>query len=250
VRPDSLVAVYYTNTRTGKTTEYMLQGGATEQTAIDQCNLLGDVKNKSYHGTTPQLYNVYGRISYVVPLQNASHGFAGVCIVSVMNVQVIAWGPSAHEADLAFKQVIVNGNSQIAIEGTSNLSKITGQVVRKEDQIINGSTSYSVLLKGVPHLFTIPASASDVIVVTQPGDQVEIEYYNSGERVMPVWKFNNLSLVLQASVGQSAVEEKATKDLDTAYMPSDDKKIDGALGRLSPEDRKLIERHMNKYVSQ
>ncbi len=214
--PDSLVAVYYTNTRTGKTVEYMLQGGATEGRAIEQCDLIGDVRNRQYHGSTPQLYNVYGYIAYVVPLQNASHAFAGVCIVSVMNLQVIAWGHSAHEAELAFKQTIVANSTQMAIEGTRKLATMTGRVARAGSMSVNGSTTYFFQLEGTKHLFTVPVTASAKVPVTQVGDEVWVEYYNSGETMIPVNKFDNRSLELQSSPLQADVEARALEHVDTA----------------------------------
>ncbi len=245
-KPDSLVAAYYTNTRTGKTTEYMLNGGATEKSAVDQCNLIGDVKNKSYHATTPQLYNVYGRLSYVAPLQNASHAFAGACIVSVMNVQVLAWGPSAHEADLAFKQVIVNGNTQMAIEGTSTVSKITGKVARMGSFLVSGSTTYFMLVDGTPHLFTVPVASSNKISLTREGDHVEVEYYDSHEEVMPVYKFDNLSVKLEASANETEVRTRATNEIDAAYKANDSVKLKSLLDKLSPAERALVESQLKK----
>lgn len=205
----SLVAMYYTNTRTGETVEYMLKGGATEDRAIEQCNLIGDIRNKGYHATTPQLYNVYGHISYVVPIQNASMAFAGVAIVSVMNPQIIAWGTNAHEAELAYKQVIVSSSPQMAIDGTRKLSTITGTVDRIGSMLVSGSTTYFIQIKGMNHLLTVPVTASAKVPVTQIGDTVWVEYYDSGETVMPVNKFDNKSFELESSEIQKDLRDRA-----------------------------------------
>ncbi len=243
--PDSLVAVYYTNTRTGKTVEYMLQGGATEERAVEQCNLIGDVRNRQYHGTTPQLYNVYGRISYVVPLQNASHAYAGVCIVSVMNLQVIAWGHSAHEAELAFKQVIVANSTQMAIDGTRKLSTMTGRIARVGSMSVNGSTTYFFQLDGMKHLFTVPVTASAKVPVTQVGDEVWVEYYNSGETVMPVNKFDNTSFELENSPLQAEVEQRAVEHVDAARTKQETSRdVQSILEKLSPQERELLKKQI------
>jgi hypothetical protein len=224
IHSDSLVAVYYTNTRTGKTVEYMLQGGATEERAVEQCNLIGDVKNRSYHGTTPQLYNVYGHISYVVPLQNASHAFAGVAIVSVMNPQIIAWGSSAHEAELAYKQVIVSNSMQMAIDGTRKLSEVKGEVERFGSMLVSGSTTFFIQVKGMKHLFTVPTTTSAKVPVTKIGDLVWVQYFDSGETVMPVNKFDNLSFQLEASAIEAEVQGRAAVAIDKkSQQPVNDK---------------------------
>lgn len=245
--PDSLVAVYYTNTRTGKTVEYMLQGGATENRAIEQCNLIGDVRNRQYHGSTPQLYNVYGHISYVVPLQNASHAYAGVCIVSVMNLQVIAWGHSAHEAELAFKQMIVANSSQMAIEGTRKLSTMAARVTRVGSMSVNGSTTYFFQLEGMKHLFTVPVTASVKVPVTQVGDEVWVEYYNSGEAVMPVNKFDNKSFELDNSLIQAEVEKRALEHVDEVRTKREETRdVQSVLDNLPVDQRELLKRNIKK----
>lgn len=240
---DSLVAVYYTNTRTGKTVEYVLQGGATEWRAIEQCNLLGDVKNKGYHGTTPQLYNIYGHISYVVPLQNSSNAFAGVAIVDVMNPQVIAWGQSAHEAELAYKQVIVSNSQQMAIDGTRKLSTVTGEVERIGSMLVSGSTTFFIQVKGMDHLLTVPVSTSATVPVTRVGDTVWVEYYDSGETVMPANRFDNKSCVLKASKIETEVHQRAEVAIEKARVKSGESTdVEEALEKLSPEERELLKR--------
>ncbi|MDB5259747.1 MAG: hypothetical protein JWO73_955 [Candidatus Taylorbacteria bacterium] len=246
-KSDSLIAVYYTNTRTGETVEYVLQGGATEEKAIEQCNLLGDVKNKSYHGTTPQLYNVYGHISYVVPLQNQTHAFAGVAIVSVMNPQIIAWGQNAHEAELAYKQVIVANSSQMAIDGTRKLSTTTNIVARISSATVSGSTTYFILLKGMDHLLTVPMSTSAKVPVTQPGDTVVVEYYDSGETIMPVNKFDNKSIQLARSEIQTDVQTRAEAGIDRSRAKANEASdIQGIMEKLTPDQKRLLQDKLKK----
>lgn len=246
-KSDSLIAVYYTNTRTGETIEYVLQGGATEAKAIEQCNLIGDVRNRSYHGTTPQLYNVYGHISYVVPLQNQTHAFAGVAIVSVMNPQVIAWGHTAHEAELAYKQVIVANSSQMAIDGTRKLATVTGTVQRINSTIVSGSTTYFILLNGMDHLLTVPMTTSAAVPITQPGDTVVVEYYDSGETIMPVNKFENKSVKLARSAIQADVQTRAANAIDQARAKDNERAdVQSILEKLTPEQQRLIKDKLTK----
>ena len=243
----SLIAVYYTNTRTGETVEYAMLGGATEEKAMEQCDLIGDVRNKGYHGTTPQLYNVYGHISYVVPLQNQTHAFAGVAIVSVMNPQIIAWGPNASEAELAYKQVIVANSSQMAIDGTRKLSSITGTVQRINSAIVSGSTTYFILLTGVNHLLTVPMTTSAKVPITQPGDTVVVEYYDSGESILPVNKFDNLSVKLLRSAIQEHVQTRAANAIDQSRAKDNERSdIQGILENLTPEQQALLKKRLAK----
>lgn len=240
-----MVAVYYTNTRNGKTVEYVLNGGATEERAIQQIDLLGDIRNKGYHGTTPQLYNVYGHISYVVPIQNETHAFAGVGIVSVMNPQIIAWGQNAHDAVLSYQQVIIANSSQMAVDSTRTMSKITGKVMRINSALVSGTTTYFVLVDGVNSLFTIPMSAAPEIPITQPGDIVTVEYYNSGESVMPINKFRNGSIILARTTNQIDVQNRAAEHIDQSRSKNKERNdIQAVMEKLTPEERRLLKSKM------
>jgi len=237
----SLVAVYYTNTRTGETVEYLMHGGTTEEKAVEQCNMLGDIINKHYHGSTPQLYNIYGYISYVIPIQNDSHAFAGVAIVSIANPQIIAWGPNAYDAELAYKQVVIANSSQMAIDNTRKLSTVSGTVARTGQIIVSGSTTYFVLLKGMDHLLTVPPSASPKIVITQPGDIVTVEYFDSGESIMPINKFDNQSVKLARSDSQIDVQGRAAAAIDKARAKDDGRdKVQALLESLTPEQKQVL----------
>ncbi|MFA6502961.1 MAG: hypothetical protein WCT45_01750 [Candidatus Paceibacterota bacterium] len=245
-KPDSLLGVYYTNTRTGKTTEYRVPGGATEETCINQVNQIGEVRRDGLHGTTPQLYNVYGHLAYVVPTQNASHAFAGVAICDITNVQVIAWGKNAHDAALLFKQVLTGAGSQIAIDGSSEHTKITGRVSRVGTQMISGDTVFYFLLEGVPHLFTGPGKAEATIPVTQVGDSVSIDYINSGEDVLPIYSFKNNSVALNTTALHQEVRERAGTRIDAVRNPDDGARSKAILDKLSPAERALLEKTLKK----
>jgi hypothetical protein len=243
---DSLIGVYYTNTRTGKTVEYLVPGGATEDTCITQVNQIGEVRRDGLHGTTPQLYNVYGHLAYVVPTQNASHAFAGVAICDIMNVQVIAWGKNAHDAALLFKQVLMGAGSQIAIDGTSAHSKVTARVVRKGEQLVGGDTVFYFLLEKVPHLFTGPGKLDATIPVTEVGDTVTIDYIDSGEETMPIYSFKNNSVVLQTTELHKEVQDRATARIDAVRNPTEEAQTEKVLGKLSPKERALLEKNLGK----
>lgn len=241
---DSLVAVYYTNTRTGETVEYMMQGGLTEAHAIEQCNLLGDVSNRKYHASTPQLYNVYGHISWVVPLQNQAHAFAGVCVVDVMNFQVVAWGPNAHDAVASFKAMIVTNGSQIALDGTRKTVQITGSIDRIGIDLITGPTPSLVRivhLEGYDHLFLVPSSTSAKVPVTRVGDTVTIEYYASGEETLSVAGFDNISFPLSRSANEAEVSSRANAALAAAKAAQEQgRDVEAILKTLPPDQQALL----------
>ncbi len=243
---DSLLGVYYTDTRTGRTTEYRMPGGATEKTCLEQVNLIPTVRNGSLHGSTPQLYNVYGHKAYVIPTQNATHAFAGVAICDIDDVQLIAWGPSAYESALAFKQRLMVAGSQIGIEGANTRSKVSGLVARVGSQMINGQTTFFVLVDGIPHLFTGTSQAAATLPVTQPGDTVEIDFIDSKEEILPISAFTNRSVALETSEIQAEVRQRATARIEAVRNPNEDSKLKALLDRMNPNERALLERNMKQ----
>lgn len=244
---DSLLGIYYTNTRTGKTIEYRLAGGATEAICVRQVNQIPEVRQGGLHGTTPQIYNIQGHIAYVIPTQNASHAFAGVGICDIMNVQVAVWAKNAHDADLLFKQLLHSAGSQIGIEGAGGHAEVSGKVARTGQQLIGGETVFYFLIEGTPHLFTGPGKVSATIPVTQVGDSVVIEYIDSRQDVMAIYKFSNNSVGLTSSTLQEEVRGRAQARIDSVRVPVDEEtRVNTLLDKLSPADRALLEKRFLK----
>lgn len=206
---DSLIAMYYTNTRTGKTTEYRLAGGATEATCVRQAELLTDVVQARLHGTTPQLYNVLGHKVFVIPVQNATHFFEGVAICDITNVQVIAWGKTPYDAFLAFKQKLSVSGGHVGIEAGHKTVTVSGIVERFATEVASGTSVYHLTIQDVPHAFTGASRLSPKLPLTQVGDQVTIGYPDSGEDEMPMTTFDNKDVRFNTSPVQDAVRQKA-----------------------------------------
>ena len=71
---DSLVALVYTDSRTGKPVRYKVSGGATDTAVIRAVNSNANVQFRHLHATVPQVYNVYGNMTCVVVLLNDFSG--------------------------------------------------------------------------------------------------------------------------------------------------------------------------------
>ena len=246
---DSLVAVYYTDTRTGKTIEYEMNGGATEGHAVEQCGLIGEVRNQQYHATSPQLYNVYGRIAYVAPLQNAKHAFSGVCIVDVNNIQVNAWGKTAVMAGLAFEQLLATSGSQLAINGTRKISKIERRKIERVNFVPLGSsvTVYLKLEGDNARLYSVPFGPVGGLPVTQVGDHVTLSFYDSEAGVLPVEEFQNDDVVLSKTAAQQEVDDRAAAKIQAVKAKADEHTdLQGAIDKLPAADAEIVRRALGK----
>lgn len=201
----SLVGLYYIHTRTGKATFYKARG-STESAILGAVDKNERVQFRHLHGTVPQIYNIYGTMACVVPLLNDSHLFQGVAIVNVENVQMMGVGDDQFEALRAYQKVLPVSGHQIAPELAHALQRVEGRVDRVVVLPQSGDPTFYLHLEGVPHVFTGGVSLSpEKPPLTQVGDQVSIEYYNSGEAIEPMHAFDNLSLPLEATTAETEV---------------------------------------------
>ena len=201
----SLIGLYYVHTRTGKATFYTAKG-STESAILQAVNKNEQVQFRHLHGTTPQIYNVYGTMACVVPLLNENHLFQGVAIVNVENVQVMGVGNDQFEALRAYQKALPVSGHQIAPELAYALQRVEGQIDRVVVLPQSGATTFYLHLEGIPHVFTAGLSLSpEKLPLTQAGDQVSVEYYASQEAVEPMHAFDNLSLQLEATAAETAV---------------------------------------------
>lgn len=198
-RDNSLVALVYTNSRTGKSVRYVMKGGATETAVLDAVDKNSQVQFKHQHGVDPQLYNINGMPVAVVPLLNESHAFQGVAMVPINDVQTVAVGATQYEALRELESKLSDGNGRMAITEQRDISAVNGVVDRIASEAISSGTIYYIHLRGVPHLFKAKSGESAKLPVTSVGDRVHLQYFDSERDVVPIKSFDNLSLVLSSS---------------------------------------------------
>ncbi|OGC84641.1 hypothetical protein A3F55_03160 [Candidatus Adlerbacteria bacterium RIFCSPHIGHO2_12_FULL_53_18] len=206
---DSLIGLLYVDSRTGKPIYYRTNGGATDEAILESVNNNQYVKIKTLHGTTPQIYNVYGRITAVVPLVNSANGYQGVAMVPLDNVQNVAVGPTQSEALRGYQSLIYRSGQQVALNAATDLKELTGIIDRIRQDVGATGSVYLFHIEGAPRIFTASSGEYVKLGVTQPGDTVAVSYVNSGEDVVPVQSFDNLSLPLDKSKQQEEVGRAA-----------------------------------------
>ncbi|MBI5531023.1 MAG: hypothetical protein HY918_06030 [Candidatus Doudnabacteria bacterium] len=234
-KDDSLVSLVYTNSRTGKTVLYKTKGGGTDQAVLDAISKNQDVQYKKLHGVDPQLYNVYGIMSSVVPLLSENHAYQGVAIVDITNIQTVATGRNQFEALRAYQKLLSQFGQQVALDKTRDLQTIEGTVDRVKPDLLTTGAVYYVHLKGVPHLFTGGSADFHKLPVTEPGDKVKIEYFASGEDIVPMHNFDNLSLPLEVTKAQTEVTERSTQRRDKEEAQNEARTVTEEIKQMSPE---------------
>lgn len=207
----SLLSYVYTDTRTGKTIFYKVNGGSTDSAILKAVNSNQDVQFKHLTGKDPQTYNISGVMTSIVILENDRNIFQGVAFVQVTNVETIGIGESAPEAQLKFQNALSKTGQRVAPEKEHTLKQIKGIVDRVHFEVLNGSSVHYIHVKDIPHLFTGSSSHFSTIPVTEPGDRVEIGYIDSPQEVLSIHGFTNQSLILSKSEPQVAIEKRSAE---------------------------------------
>lgn len=176
---DSLTGVVYTDTRTGKSRLYRASGGTDSA-------ILNAVANKvsymNWRGEDPVWYNLYGRMTAVVPLLGASDTFQGVALVNVNSLGV-ATGSNVVVALREYQKLLSQGSGAVLV-GAKEIVALSGSVARVASEVCDGNTSY--YLRVGDKNFTAGPGASPILPLLDVGDEVSIKYFSSDEPVMPV----------------------------------------------------------------
>ena len=233
---DSLVALVYTNSRTGKSVRYKVSGGATDSAVIKAVNSNSNVQFKHLHAAVPQVYNVYGNMTCVVTLLNDVDAFQGVAMVPINNVQAVAVGDDQYSALREYEKVLAGSGSQIALDKERDLKEITGIVDRFNQEIVSSGQTYYLHLADIPHIFTGGAGElSPKLPLTKPGDQVKIGFYASERDVVPMHDFDNRSLPLTQAADQKAVKSEGDARQAKQEVTEDAATALERIKKLSPE---------------
>lgn len=209
VADNSLVGLYYTNSRTGKSVFYQTKGGATHEAILNAIGDFGPIKNQKLHGSDPQVYNVYNRVTAVAPVYSDNHMFQGVAFVAIDDVQNIAFGRNQYEAKRIYERIISEKGMGVVLDKTTAKSELEGVVDRVHFDPL--TSSYYLHLKDVPHLFSGGEKFSPELPITEPGDRVKVGFFSSGEDVQPLDSFENFSLFLEKTQAQKELQEKDWK---------------------------------------
>jgi uncharacterized membrane protein len=242
---DALVGVVYTNSRTGVSRIYSVPGGATNDAILKGVNASKPVGYlKGVKGIDPQLYNIYGSMAAVVPLVNENNSFQGVAIVSVQDINRIAVGNDQYAALREYEKQLSATGVKTGLEKDRELDVVDGVVDRISADVTSSGSVYYFHLVGVPHLFDGGSSDSPKLPVTQRGDRVRIEYYNSTRDVIPVHSFNNLSLVLSESTDQKQVKESVVQGRASQEANEDAATVRDRINNLTPEQLQQLRKQV------
>lgn len=200
IKDDSLIKLVFVDSRTGKAVEYNVSGGGTESAIKRAVNTNSKVQYKHLRASSPQIYNVYGKMAAVVPLLNDSNAFQGVAIVPLKDVQNVAVGATPNEALWNFRAILFHRGQKVVLANAKDMQTVHGIIARIHQDVGSNGSPYYLLIVGVPKIFTVSSRDYPKLPITQPGDKVTIKYLASDKKVVLVQSFDNTSISLNATL--------------------------------------------------
>lgn len=246
-KDDSLIGMVYTHTRTGKSIFYEMKGGATDEAVRAAIDKSQDVQYKHLHsGKNPRLYNHYGKMASVVPLLNENHAYSGVAIVDINRVQQIAVGRTLPEALRQFQRLVGQTGDMAHLDNSVKFSVIEGVLSRVGRDAAATGTIYYLIVDGLPHALTGAVGEFPLLPLAQAGDRVRIEYVASGESVVPMHSFANLTLPLERTKGEAAIDVRKEQSREANETKPVRRDMEERLKSASPEDLRKINEALKK----
>lgn len=216
-KDESMVGLFYTNSRTGKTVYYKASGG-TDNAILDLVN--NKVSYRKLHGDSPVLYNIYGTMTSIVPLLGESHTFQGVAMVDVKNMRMVE-GDEIEVVMHMYDRLLATSSQQVAPEKQYDISKLKGVVDRFGAETKGGETLYYLHIEGTPHIFVGPSEMSGKLRVTKIGDNVAVSFRASDESTVPLTAFENLSLQLEQSADEKDIKTRVVERQEETAIQKD-----------------------------
>jgi len=245
-KDDSLIGVVYTHTRTGKSVIYEVKGGATDNAVMSAVSKFQDVQFKHLHPAAPQLYNLYGTMASVVPLVNENHAYSGVAVVNINNVQQVAIGRSLSEAVRQYQRLLGSGGDLASLSKERQTAVVEGVITRVKQDITQNGSAYYLVIEGVHHAFVGGSGEFPVLPLAQVGDRVKIEYFASGESILPMHTFNNLTLVLEKTKGEESVGQRQMESREANEDKPVRRTVEERIRNATPEELRKLDDVLKK----
>ncbi len=193
----TLVGYSTMNTRTGEFVYYgNVSGYYSEEAALSNAN--SKVSNfPDYWGTQPVFYNIFGELSWIIPILSGNNELQRIAIVHAKTGNVVL-GETLDEALKEYKQWLHNsGGAIVETEESSTLTFTEGTVARITE-------NYLVLTErdpaGKTRIFDIQFVKNIEKEITQTGDRVKLGYSGTNaeenKSIVEVKEFDNLNFIL------------------------------------------------------
>lgn len=170
---------------------YLYQmNGATENAA--QSSAQGKVQHLGYRASFPIILNIGGQPTYFMPLKDQEGLVKMYAMVSVTNYSTVGVGETITAAMRDYENVMKNDGNDLTESPTGEMKNAQGNVLRIASEYNGQETVYKIILEGNEgKIFIAPAGISNELALTQVGDPVTVEYYESDSPIVSVTAIDN-----------------------------------------------------------
>lgn len=190
------------NQRTRETKYYEIPG-AEEYSAMESAE--GQVQNLGYQATFPLLLNIADEPTYFIALKDNAGLVKKYAMLNIQKYQNVAIGDTVKQCEKTYLKMIKGSSAAVAGENTKKLS---GEIKRMAQGVIDGNTHYYIVLEGHDdQIFDVPITDFLGIVKYDVGDQITISY-NEAEPANTVVSVEGAAGSAEGSVeiGESTVD--------------------------------------------
>jgi hypothetical protein len=173
---------------------------------------------RGYLVSNLQLYDIFGEPTWVATFfQPNPFGeiFQAVGIVDARRLSGsnVIMAPTKSQALAEYAQWLAQNSSESRTSAVPPGTEVSvqGRVARIAPLVESGTTVYTMLLAGQNHIFQAGLSVSPELPLVQPGDVVSGSYVDTGQTVVTLTQFTDLSLPLStATPGSGTTATPAT----------------------------------------
>jgi len=241
-KDNALTGFMMVSSQTGQAYRYRLSG-ATEEA------VMASVKQKvenfpTYHGVHPTLCNIYGELTWVVPVIAGTPVLTKVALVNAENAPQVFLGDNINEAARLYRSYLATAGSEYALTNNVQLLTINGIVWRKSVEPGPTEATYYLMLKNhLDQIFTATNEPSTMAIsVTKEDDSVSISYVDTKEPQVAIQALTNYKLRLAPSTEQHQLDTRRdtvrTGQQTRGNVRDIERQLQG--GNLSPDKAKAI----------
>ena len=178
------------NLRT-KEASYIKVGGADEVSAMASAE--GQVQHLNYRATFPILLNIADEPTYFISLKDYEGLVKMYSFIDVTDYSIVGIGETMQTAHDDYLRKLKTANKQISGE-VAEMKTVTGTVAAIASAVQEGTTHYYLTLENDAHLYVLSLDVSAELTLTQPGQNVKIEYLDTVSNTVAGSGFDNLEM--------------------------------------------------------
>lgn len=231
----ALVGFGLMDSRTGATRYYRLSG-ADETAVVEAVN--SKVSNYSdYMATQPILYNIYGELTWAVPVISSRGIFQRLALVRAQTSEVTL-GESKRAALVGYRRILQASGNTDAPTMQASLKTVTGTVARVAADVQGGNTTYYFMLTADPHqrIFSGSSMLSYELPLLKTGDTVKVGFFETTEATVPMSSFDLVDVRSRRSEQQQRKDSLNVARTQTRSTRKTAKQLRKRLQGLSDEE--------------